>query len=151
MTEPSYVPSEPASSVRRGRWLRAITYGLIAEIATILTIVVIVVAYKYLFSRGLSEAAYTTFGEHVGAIVGPVGGTIFTFLLAQRLMPTIASGFVAHGIVVALAAIALSVGGSIAGHQGLPAGYTVASALKIIAGALAGYLYDRSLRRNRTV
>jgi hypothetical protein len=150
MTHPS-TPLQQNSPPRRGRWLRAIAYGLLAEIATILTIVVIVVAYRYLFSRGLSEAAYTTFGEHVGATVGPVGGTIFTFLLARRLMPMIPSGFVAHGIVVALSAIALSIAGSIAGHQGLPAGYTVASALKILAGALAGYLYDRSLGRNRTV
>ena len=150
MTHPS-TPLQQDFPARRGRWLRAIGYGLLAAIATILTIVVIVLAHKYVFGRGLSEADYTVFGEHVGATVGPVGGTIFTFLFAQRLMPRIASGFVAHGIVVALAAIALSVGGSIAGHHGLPAGYTVASSLKIIGGALAGYLYDRSLRRNRTV
>ena len=144
-------PLQQDSPARRGHWLRAIAYGLIAEIATILTIVVIVLAHRYLFGRGLSEADYTAFGEHVGATVGPIGGTIFTFLLAQRLMPKVISGFVAHGIVVALAAIALSVGGSLAGHHGLPAGYAVASSLKIIAGALAGYLYDRSLGRNRTV
>jgi hypothetical protein len=41
---------------------------------------------------------------------------------------------------VALAAVALSVGGSIAGHQGLPSGYLIATLLKIIAGALAGFL-----------
>jgi hypothetical protein len=150
MTYPS-TPSQQDSPPRKGRWLRAVGYGLLAEIATILTIVVLVLAYKYLFGRGLSEAEYAAFGQHVGATVGPVGGTIYTFLFARRLMPKISSGFVAHGIVVALAAIALSIGGSIAGHQGVPAGYTVASALKIIAGALAGYLYERSLGRNRTV
>jgi hypothetical protein len=150
MTHPS-TPLQQDFPARRGRWLRAIAYGLLAEIATILTIVVIVLTHRYLVARGLSEAGYTTFGEHVGATVGPVGGTIFTFVFARRLMPRIPSGFVAHGIVVALAAIALSVGGSIAGHHGLPAGYTVASALKIIAGASAGYFYERSLGRNRTV
>ena len=150
MTHPS-TPLQQDSPPGKARWLRAVAYGLLAEIATILTIVVIVLAHRYLFRRGLSEAGYTAFGEHVGATVGPIGGTIFTFLFAQRLMPRIASGFVAHGIVVALAAIALSLGGSIAGHHGLPVGYTVASALKIIAGASAGYLYERSLGRNRTV
>ena len=151
MTQPSATPPLPDSPVRRDRWLRAVVYGLLAEIATILTIVAVVLAYKYIFARGLPVAGYTAFGEHIGATLGPVGGTLYTFLLAQRLMPRISSRFVAHGIVVALAAIALSVGGSIAGHQGVPAGYMLASALKIIAGALAGFLYERSVARNRTV
>jgi hypothetical protein len=150
MTHPS-TPSQQNSPPRKDRWLRAVGYGLLAEIATIITIVAVVLAYKYLFARGLPEADYTAFGGRVGAIVGPVGGTLYTFVLARRLMPRISSRFVAHGIVVALTAIALSVGGSIAGHDGVPAGYVLASALKIIAGALAGFLYERSLVRNRTV
>jgi hypothetical protein len=126
------------------RWLRAIGYGLLAEISTIITIVVVVALHKFVFARGLSEADYTAFGERVGALVGPVGGTLYTFILARLLMPRLTSRFLAHGVVVALAAIALSVTGSIAGHQGVPAGYLLASALKLIAGALAGVLYARS-------
>jgi len=150
MTHPS-TPLQQDAPARKDRWLRAIGYGLLAEIATIVTIIVVVLAYKYLFGRGLPEADYTAFGERVGAIAGPIGGTLYVFILAQRLMPGISSRFVAHGIVVALAAVALSVGGSIAGHHGVPAGYVLASALKIIAGALAGFLYERSVVRNRTV
>ena len=150
MTHPS-TPSQQNSPPRKDRWLRAVGYGLLAEIATIVTIVVVVLAYKYFFGRGLPEADYTAFGERVGAIVGPIGGTLYVFILAHRLMPGISSRFVAHGIVVALAAIALSVGGSIAGHQGVPAGYALASALKIVAGVLAGFHYERSVVRNRTV
>jgi len=138
-------------SARKDRWLRAVGYGVLAEIVTIVTIVVVVLVYKYVFARGLPEADYTSFGERTGAIIGIVGGTLYTFLFARRLMPRISSRFVAHGIVVALAAVALSVAGSIAGHQGVPAGYVLASALKIIAGALAGFLYGRSEVRNRTV
>jgi hypothetical protein len=143
--------TSPEIPARRGRWLRAVGYGLLAEIATIITIVLVVLLYQYVFVRGLTKADYTAFGERTGAIVGPFGGTLYVFVFARRLMPRIASGFVAHGIVVALAAIVLSVGGSIAGHQGVPAGYGLASALKIIAGASAGYFYERSLGRNRTV
>jgi hypothetical protein len=117
---------------------------LLAEISTIITIVVVVMLHKFVFARGLSEADYTAFGERVGALVGPVGGTLYTFILARLLMPRLTSRFLAHGVVVALAAIALSVTGSIAGHQGVPAGYLLASALKLIAGALAGVLYARS-------
>jgi hypothetical protein len=143
-------PTQPVSPARKDRWIRATGYGLLAEVATIITIVVVVLAYKYLFGRGLSDADYTAFGNRVGAIVGPVGGTLYVFILARRLMPGISSRFVAHGIVVALAAVALSIVGSIAGHRGVPAAYLLASALKIIAGALAGFLYARSEVRNKT-
>lgn len=151
MTHASAVPPQQDSPIRKGRWLRAVGYGLLAEIATILTIVLVVLLYQYVFARGLTTGDYTAFGQRVGAIIGPIGGTLYVFIFARRLMPRVSSAFVAHGIVVALAAIALSIGGSIAGHQGVPAGYMLASALKIIAGASAGFLYERSVARNRTV
>lgn len=141
----------PEIPARKYRWLMAIGCGLLAEIVTIITIVLVVLLYQYIFDRGLTKADYTAFGQRVGAIIGPIGGTLYVFIFARRLMPRVSSAFVAHGIVVALAAIALSVGGSIVGHQGVPAGYTLASALKIIAGASAGFLYERSVARNRTV
>jgi hypothetical protein len=129
---------------RRGRWLRAIGYGLLAEIATILTIVAMVMIYRYVIARGLTDAAYTAFGGQVGAVVGIGGGALYTFVFARLLMRYVTASFVAHGIVVAIAAIALSVGGSIAGHQGVPAAYLWASVLKLVAGALAGFLASRS-------
>jgi hypothetical protein len=99
--------------------------------------------YRYVFARGLLSADYDVFNARVGAVVGIVGGTLYTFLFAQRLMRHVSVRFVAHGIVAALSAVALSIGGSIAGHHGLPTGYMLASGLKIIAGALAGFLAAR--------
>ena len=128
---------------RRDRWLRAVGYGLLAEIATIVTIIAIVTAYRYLFARGQSESDYAAFADRVGATVGILGGTVYTFLFAQLLMKRLTSRFVAHGIVVAGTAVAFSVAGSIAGHRGVPTGYLIASVLKLVAGALAGYLAAR--------
>jgi hypothetical protein len=119
---------------------------LLAEISTIVTIIVVVSLYRYVFVRGLTGAEYETFNDRVGALIGIVGGTLYTFLFAQRLMRHVSARFVAHGIVVALAAVAASVGGSIAGHHGVPSGYMLASALKIIVGALAGFLATRGGR-----
>ena len=115
-------------------------YGLLAEISTIVTIIAIAKLYRYVLARGLTEPVYAAFDDRVGAIVGIVGGTLYTFLFARRLMRRISARFVAHGIVVAVAAIALSVLGSIAGHHGVPPAYILASALKLGAGALAGFL-----------
>jgi hypothetical protein len=125
---------------RRDRWVRAVGFGLLAEISTIVTIIAITMLYRYVFMRGLTESAYAAFNERTGAIVGIVGGTLYTFLFARRLMRRISAALVAHGTLVALAAIALSVLGSIAGHQGVPPAYILASALKLGAGALAGFL-----------
>jgi len=127
----------------KDRWLRAIAYGLLAEVATILTIIVIVMVYRFVIARGLSDAEYMAFGGRVGATVGPIGGTIYVFIFAQLLMRRIESHWIAHGILVAIGAIALSVAGSIAGHQGVPSGYIVASVLKLVAGAAAGFLASR--------
>jgi hypothetical protein len=135
--------TSPENRARSDRWLRAIGYGLLAEISTIVTIIVVTVLYRYVFARGLTSAEYELFNSRVGAVVGIVGGTLYTFLFAQRLMHYVSARFIVHGIVVALAAIALSVGGSIAGHHGVPNGYLLASGLKIVVGALAGYLATR--------
>lgn len=138
-------------SARGDRWLRAVGYGFLAEVLTVLTIIAIVMAYRYLFARGLSAADYDSFGIDAGRTVGTVGGTLFTFFCARQLMPRLTHRFVVHGLVVAAAAIAFSVGGSLAGHHGLPDGYLLASILKLAAGALAGVVYSRSTSRNRNV
>ena len=143
--------TSPESAAPRHRWLRGFAYGLLAEVATIITIILVVMAYKYVFARGLSEAEYTAFGRTAGGYVGGFGGAIYTYIFARRLMPRISSRFSEHGMVVALGAIALSIAGSIAGHQGVPPGYILASLLKIVAGARAGFVYNRSLALNRMV
>jgi hypothetical protein len=139
------------NQARSDRWLRAVGYGLLAEISTIVTIILVTVLYRYVFSRGLTDAQYAAFNDRVGEVVGLVGGTLFTFLFARRLMRRLSSRFVAHGIVLALAGVALSVGGSIAGHHDVPRAYILASVLKLAAGVLAGSAYARGLGRNQNV
>ncbi|MEA2765007.1 MAG: hypothetical protein QOK07_1411 [Gemmatimonadaceae bacterium] len=126
-------------------------YGFLAELVTVLTIILIVQAYIHFVAPGLSGPGYAALGQRVGGVVGIIGGTLYTYLFARLVVRGLASRFVAHGIVVALTAIAFSVAGSIAGHQGLPAGYILASALKLAAGASAGFLYSRSVSLNRNV
>ena len=136
---------------RENRWGRAAGYGFLAELATILTIILIVQVYVRFFRSGLTSADFLALGKRVGGIVGPVGGTLYTYFFARLLMRRVATRFVAHGVVVALTAIAFSIAGSIAGHQGVPAAYLLASVLKLAVGTLAGFLYSRSVSLNRNV
>jgi hypothetical protein len=123
----------------RNRWLAALGYGLLAEVCTIVTIILITVTYRFVIARGLSDAVYEAFNQKTGGIVGVVGGTLFTYLFARMITRRVTANFVAHGLVVAVTAIVVSVGGSIAGHQGVPSAYILASILKIVAGWFAGF------------
>ena len=128
--------TSPQSAPRTDRWLRAVGYGLLAEVATIVTIIAVVLFYRFVFARGHSDADYIVFAQKAGALLGVIGGTIYVYLFARALMRRLAARFIGHGVVVAIAAIAFSV----AGHQGVPRAYLLASALKLAAGALAGWL-----------
>jgi hypothetical protein len=130
-------------SARSEPWLRAVLYGFLAELTTVLTIISVVVLYRYVFATGASAGVYAAFGVRTGETVGIVGGTIYTFLFARLLMPRVRREFVTTGVIVALSAVAFSIGGSLLGHRGVPAGYLLASALKVAAGALAGVLLRR--------
>ena len=141
----------PVTQARSDHWLRAIGYGLLAEISTILTIILVTVLYRYVFARGLPDTAYPIVNDRVGEVVGIVGGTLFTYLFARRLMRHLSDRFIAHGVVLALVAVALSVGGSIAGHHDVPRAYILASVLKLAAGVFAGSAYGRGLGRNQKV
>jgi len=143
--------TSPEFTAPRARWPLAVGYGLLAEFATIITIVAVVMAHKYVFARGLSELEYASFGQRAGGWIGVWGAAIYTYIFARRLMPRVSSRFSEHGIVVALAATGLSIAGSIAGHQAVPYAYILAALLKIVAGARAGFVYNRSLALNRMV
>ena len=127
------------STANRNRWLAAIGYGVLAEVCTIITIVLVVTVYRYGIARGLSDEAYNAFGQKAGGIIGIIGGTLFVYLFARVLTRRVSTNFIAHGIVVAITAITVSVLGSIAGHQGVPSGYILASILKLLAGWFAGF------------
>jgi hypothetical protein len=125
---------------RRDRWLRAVWSGFLAEFSTVLTIILIAQAYVHLFAPNPSDPSNAAIFERIGGIVGTIAGTLYTYLFARLLMLLLTRRFVEHGVVVALTAIAFSVGGSIAGHHGVPLLYVPASILKLAAGALAGFL-----------
>ena len=129
----------PPTPTDRNRWLAALGYGLLAEVSTIVTIILITVTYRFLIARGLTDAAYDAFNQKTGGVVGVVGGTLFVYVFARVIALRIGANFVAHGLLVAVTAIVVSVSGSIAGHHGVPSAYILASILKIVAGWFAGF------------
>ena len=125
------------------RWLRAIGFGFLAEASTVVTIIAVVMCYRYILARGLPDAEYAAFAARTGEVVGVIGGALYTFLFARLITKRLSARFIEHGIVTALSAIAFSIAGSLAGHHGVPAGYVLASVLKLAGGAFAGFLASR--------
>ncbi len=131
--------SEPTDmDTRPTRWGRAVLLGILAEIGTIVAIVLTVTVYNILVP-GRTEAEYAAFGTRVGAIIGLTVGTLLTLIFARVVIRSVTSRFYEHGLVVAAAAVALQLGGSLAGHGALPKLVLVGIALKLGAGVLAGW------------
>ena len=124
----------------QSRWVRAFLFGVLAEVATIASIIITVLVYKELVARGLSDVEYGKFGVRAGGIVGLSMGTVYVFLLAWPIVRSVARHRMLHGVIVALGAMTLQLAGSLGGHGGLPMAYPYSAALKLFAGAAAGWL-----------
>lgn len=126
--------------IEQSRWIRAFLFGVLAEVATIASIIITVLIYKQLVARGLTDVEYGKFGVRAGGIVGLSMGTVYVFLLAWPIVRSVSKHRMTHGAVVALGAIMLQTLGSLAGHHGLPMGYAYSVALKLFGGVAAGWL-----------
>ena len=129
--------------IESSRWGRAFLFGVLAEAATVVCIIITVLIYSKVVARGLLPDEYETFGQEAGRVVGLSLGTLFVFLLAWPVVRAISKNRIYHGLVVALGAIAFQLAGSMAGHGGLPVAYAYSIALKLAAGAAAGALARR--------
>lgn len=126
--------------IESSRWVRAFLFGVLAEVATILSIIATVQVYQRLIAPNLPPADYAAFGTSAGGIIGLTIGTIFVFLFAWPVVRSVSQHKMLHGLVVAIGAILLQLSGSMAGHGTFPRAYLYAVALKIIAGVAAGWL-----------
>lgn len=131
------------------RWVRAFIFGLLAEVAIIAIIIAVVQVHKNFVAPNLSPDQYADIGRRVGAIVGMTIAPEIVFLAAWPIVRSVTKHKILHGTVVAAGAIVLQLSGSLAGHGGLPMGFGYAVALKLLAGAAAGWLAWRVPIRTR--
>jgi hypothetical protein len=124
--------------------LRAILFGIGAELLTILSIVLAVMVYRA--GAGHTAADLARYSAEAGLLIGPAGGAIFTFLMAVWALRGVGGRYLTHGLIVAAAAIALHLLGVSAAPGGLRAIYLVADVFKLVAGLAAGLIVARSRR-----
>ena len=132
------------SNRSRIRWVRVIVAGFLSEASVVLCIGLVVLSYRYLASP--SDAAYHAFSDRLGFYAGVFGGGVAAFALALWVCRSLKSHFLANGALVGCMAAMLHI--ALVTLSGAPfqTAYLVADVLKVIGGALGGYLGMRNAR-----
>jgi hypothetical protein len=126
------------------RWGRAVFYGVLAELSTIVVVIAVVATHS---ARNGGPMTDTTsgFATTWGAIIGILGGAFFVYAFARWLGSALNARYVSHGLVVAGGAILLNLASTLGGAHGFDILHLWASALKLIAGAIGGWVASRNV------
>ena len=124
------------------RWPRAVLFGVLAEITTIVVIIAVVTAHSVAAGGPMIDTS-SRFAMIWGATIGIVGGAFFVYLYARWIGGLVLQSHIAHGLVVAAVAILLHIVGSLRSPENMRALQIAADALKLFAGALGGWVAAR--------
>ncbi len=124
------------------RWVRAFAFGLLAEVTTIVAVIAVVTAHSVVTGGQMLDMT-SRFATIWGAAIGIVGGAFFVYIYSRWIGSLVPSRHIAHGIVVALGAILLHVAGSLKSAENMRALQIGADVLKLLAGALGGWVASR--------
>ena len=120
--------------------LRAVLFGVGAELLTIVSIVLAITVYRL---GGHTAADIDHFSSRAGLVIGPAGGAIYTFVMALASLRGVSDRFVVHGLIVGAGATAFHLLGVTHAPGGFQPIYLYADVAKLVAGALAGVMAAR--------
>ena len=120
------------------RWGRILLAGLLAEVTTIIIIVLIVTIYDFTVGAGQTEAQRQAFAGQAGYYVAPLAGAVATFLFALWVGRKAQMRIVLHGMLVSVVATLLSVGFLVAAPPQTRTMYIASYVLKLLSGYAGG-------------
>jgi hypothetical protein len=124
-------------SGERLRWSRIVGFGLLAEVATAVIIVIVLQVHAAAFSSG-DATAEANFAARTGAILGPGLGVLFTYFAALLAARPVPSSGRRHGLFVGVVTSLLTVPGMFAAAPAMLPIYLGSIVLKVAAGLTAG-------------
>lgn len=124
---------------QRLRLGRVIGYGILAEVATIAVIMLTVTVYSRFIAAGVPD----DFAQRVPAVLGPLGGIVFTLIAAMLASRSLTDRIRLHGALVGVITAALTVPMIFQGSPSDRPLYLAAITLKIVAGVMGGALSER--------
>jgi hypothetical protein len=126
------------------RWIRAFLFGLAAEFSTIVTVVLVVTVHSLMRGGPMLDTT-SRFAEIWGATIGIVGGAYYVYLYSRWIGSYLLRAFITHGLVVAVAAIALHLLTSIGTEKPFDLLHIGADAAKLLAGVVGGYVASKAV------
>ena len=139
MPNATAAPNEPV----RLRVVLSIAAGLLAEVFTIAAVLAVILIHGVIAS-GESPEATRAFMSRAPAIVGPVCGVIFTFLMSLWVVRRAKGRYTAHALLVAVGAVVVHVLTSVPGPGGYHTVQLVADLLKVVSAIAAAFLVERT-------
>jgi hypothetical protein len=122
---------------------RILGFGVLAEVSTIVLIVIVLTLHSRVIAAGQPQSVIDAFAAKAGAVIGPVAGTLFTFLAAMFATRPLAGRFRTHGVLVGAVGALLTIPGLLAAAGGMRAIYAASMVAKLIAGWLGGLVSER--------
>src|SRR5438094_1109025 len=123
----------------RRRPFLAFFAGVLAEICTIITVLIVIYGHR-LFAGAQTQQEMQDFGLRAAAVVGPVFGVVYTFLLALWITRRVKGRYVTHAMLVAAGAIVFHLLGAMGAPGGFRAVYVYADLLKLAGAGLAAFI-----------
>lgn len=118
------------------RFGRVLVGGLMSEVGVIAALLLGIGVHSS-FSLGV-DARFADVGEQVGYYVAPPAGVLTTLLAALWVARPLRGAFVAHGVLVGVVSVLLTVGFLVGARPEHRAMYVIAFALRIVGGYAGG-------------
>lgn len=128
----------------RGAW-RIVLAGCLAELATVVVIVLTITVHNRLAGGGI--AGNSAFAQAAAARLGPAAGTVFVFFFALWASSATPRGALLAGALSGVVAGALTLPALLQASGPARSLYGLSLALKLAAGLAAGAIAERLGRR----
>ena len=134
-----------APRTKRGAvaWKRVIVGGFLSEVAVIIAISLVIVAYRFIIAPGRTSEEYSEFGQNAGYYMSGPAATVAVFLMALWAVGSLESGFILNGLLVGIIATVLTLGFLAGARPGDRWMYVASFVLRIAAGYAAGVMAQR--------
>ena len=132
-----------STSKPRIRFGRVVAYGVIAELATALIIVITLTVHSRIIAAGQPQSVIDDFARQAPAVLGPLGGILFTLVAALLATRPLTDRIREHGAWVGVVTAAITLPMLIASTPADRPLYLAAIALKLVAGVMGGALSER--------
>jgi hypothetical protein len=126
-------------NIRYGRVLIA---AVISE-AGVIAVLSGAIGVYWLASPGMTSAELEGLGERIGYYVAPAAGFVTTFLAVLWAARRLTGGFVAHGVLIGVASVLLTVGFLFGARPEHRLMYIIAFLLRLAAGYIGGTVAQR--------